>query len=338
MHLSCTSLQEQQPELHVTCIRSQPAFHMHPAKRSHLEVSQLQVCKIHRQLPPGGILVFLTGQREVERLCKRLRQAFAPKPVRPARPHSKQTKDTATVASKSPAHLAATKTVFKNVLPSKDAAHAVDQGQQAANKQDRFVASTGTNTLTEFRAGVKAGFAGGSEGEADSETQAKNEQHYSAQSGGLEQPGSVDQEDDLEQQDGLDDLNGGDAVEVAGEGPDDGPSDDDDEAEVWTDGFPSDFVIVLRCGPGIPQFIYTIAALFTQGDLLNVWSSIGQMAHTVAAIGKPLMSLHLVSMPVGYYLVACSSWKYCTLYSVLLVMYRCPMHFCPSHVWNHAFQ
>ncbi len=26
--------------------------------------------------------------------------------------------------------------------------------------------------------------------------------------------------------------------------------------------------------------------------------------HTVAAIGKPLMSLHLVSMPVGYYLVA----------------------------------
>ena len=42
----------------------------------------LQVCKIHRQLPPGGILVFLTGQREVEHLCKRLRQALQPRAVR----------------------------------------------------------------------------------------------------------------------------------------------------------------------------------------------------------------------------------------------------------------
>ena len=37
----------------------------------------LQVCKIHRELPAGGILVFLTGQREVEHLCKRLQTAFA---------------------------------------------------------------------------------------------------------------------------------------------------------------------------------------------------------------------------------------------------------------------
>jgi hypothetical protein len=32
-----------------------------------------QVCQIHERLPPGGILVFLTGQREVEHLCRRLR-------------------------------------------------------------------------------------------------------------------------------------------------------------------------------------------------------------------------------------------------------------------------
>ncbi|KAK9798902.1 hypothetical protein WJX73_005276 [Symbiochloris irregularis] len=38
-----------------------------------------KVCQIHRQLPPGGILVFVTGQREVQVLCKRIRAAFAPR-------------------------------------------------------------------------------------------------------------------------------------------------------------------------------------------------------------------------------------------------------------------
>ncbi|XP_037367217.1 probable ATP-dependent RNA helicase DHX37 isoform X1 [Talpa occidentalis] len=35
-----------------------------------------KVCKIHRLLPAGGILVFLTGQAEVHALCRRLRRAF----------------------------------------------------------------------------------------------------------------------------------------------------------------------------------------------------------------------------------------------------------------------
>ncbi|RVE67907.1 hypothetical protein OJAV_G00086520 [Oryzias javanicus] len=35
-----------------------------------------KTCKIHRMLPPGGILVFLTGQAEVHGLCRRLRKAF----------------------------------------------------------------------------------------------------------------------------------------------------------------------------------------------------------------------------------------------------------------------
>lgn len=35
-----------------------------------------QVCQIHERLPPGGILVFLTGQREVEYLCRRLRTKY----------------------------------------------------------------------------------------------------------------------------------------------------------------------------------------------------------------------------------------------------------------------
>ncbi|XP_053444788.1 probable ATP-dependent RNA helicase DHX37 isoform X2 [Nycticebus coucang] len=37
-----------------------------------------KVCKIHRMLPAGGILVFLTGQAEVHALCRRLRKAFPP--------------------------------------------------------------------------------------------------------------------------------------------------------------------------------------------------------------------------------------------------------------------
>ena len=35
-----------------------------------------KVCKIHTMLPPGGILVFLTGQKEILHLCRRLRRKF----------------------------------------------------------------------------------------------------------------------------------------------------------------------------------------------------------------------------------------------------------------------
>ncbi|XP_045700728.1 probable ATP-dependent RNA helicase DHX37 isoform X2 [Phyllostomus hastatus] len=42
-----------------------------------------KVCKIHRMLPAGGILVFLTGQAEVHALCRRLRRAFPRSRPRP---------------------------------------------------------------------------------------------------------------------------------------------------------------------------------------------------------------------------------------------------------------
>ncbi|WAR02924.1 DHX37-like protein, partial [Mya arenaria] len=35
-----------------------------------------QTCKIHRMLPEGGILVFVTGQQEVHTLCRKLKAAF----------------------------------------------------------------------------------------------------------------------------------------------------------------------------------------------------------------------------------------------------------------------
>lgn len=35
-----------------------------------------KTCAIHRRLPPGGVLVFVTGQAEVEQLCQRLKRTF----------------------------------------------------------------------------------------------------------------------------------------------------------------------------------------------------------------------------------------------------------------------
>ena len=48
------------------------------------------VAKIHRKLPPGGILVFLTGEREVEAACARIRDMFSNKP----KPKPKQRQET----------------------------------------------------------------------------------------------------------------------------------------------------------------------------------------------------------------------------------------------------
>ncbi|XP_060787759.1 probable ATP-dependent RNA helicase DHX37 isoform X2 [Neoarius graeffei] len=50
-----------------------------------------KTCKIHRMLPPGGILVFLTGQAEVHCMCRRLRKAF---PYRPNNTQNTETEDT----------------------------------------------------------------------------------------------------------------------------------------------------------------------------------------------------------------------------------------------------
>ena len=38
-----------------------------------------KVCKIHRKLPAGGILVFLTGKQEIVRMVNRLRQRLKPR-------------------------------------------------------------------------------------------------------------------------------------------------------------------------------------------------------------------------------------------------------------------
>ncbi|GKY96443.1 hypothetical protein MPSEU_000603800 [Mayamaea pseudoterrestris] len=57
----------------------------HPVTIHHSKVTELvdyedeasrKVCKIHRKLPPGGILVFLTGRQEIIRMVNRLRRAL----------------------------------------------------------------------------------------------------------------------------------------------------------------------------------------------------------------------------------------------------------------------
>ena len=45
----------------------------------YMEEAFKKVCKIHRTLPEGGILVFLTGQAEVKLLVKKLQKMFPAK-------------------------------------------------------------------------------------------------------------------------------------------------------------------------------------------------------------------------------------------------------------------
>ncbi|XP_064612287.1 probable ATP-dependent RNA helicase DHX37 [Liolophura sinensis] len=51
-------------------------FNKRTPEDDYLAETYRKVCKIHRMLPDGGILVFVTGQQEVHTLCKKLRNAF----------------------------------------------------------------------------------------------------------------------------------------------------------------------------------------------------------------------------------------------------------------------
>lgn len=52
---------------------------MHFARRTeedYLEEAFKKISRGHKKLPPGGMLVFMTGQNEITSLCKRLRSRF----------------------------------------------------------------------------------------------------------------------------------------------------------------------------------------------------------------------------------------------------------------------
>lgn len=57
---------------------------IHFSRRTHLDyITQAikKTVKIHTQLPPGGILIFLTGKNEIVGVCRRLEAKFGQKVV-----------------------------------------------------------------------------------------------------------------------------------------------------------------------------------------------------------------------------------------------------------------
>lgn len=62
------------PDIHVQARQFPVGVHF--AKRTemvdYLGAAYKKVVQIHKRLPEGGVLVFLTGQQEIETLCKRL--------------------------------------------------------------------------------------------------------------------------------------------------------------------------------------------------------------------------------------------------------------------------
>ncbi|KAJ5826140.1 hypothetical protein N7474_003278 [Penicillium riverlandense] len=76
-----TSLFRQGPPPLVQAEGRQYPVTVHFARRTHrdyVEEAFNKVSRGHRKLPPGGMLVFLTGQNEIRQLSKRLKQAFKP--------------------------------------------------------------------------------------------------------------------------------------------------------------------------------------------------------------------------------------------------------------------
>ena len=66
------------PAIHVQA-RQYPVG-VHFAKRTelvdYLGAAYKKIVQIHKRLPEGGVLVFLTGQQEIETLCKRLNEKY----------------------------------------------------------------------------------------------------------------------------------------------------------------------------------------------------------------------------------------------------------------------
>ena len=53
-------------------------FNKRTATLNYLDATFRKVCKIHTKLPSGGILAFLTGKRDIEHFCDKVRKRFDP--------------------------------------------------------------------------------------------------------------------------------------------------------------------------------------------------------------------------------------------------------------------
>ncbi|CAE6426594.1 unnamed protein product [Rhizoctonia solani] len=63
----------------------------------YVRAAETKVAKIHARLPPGGVLVFMTGQREIVELCEKLGKRFGPK--KKSRDEGKRDKDKSMAAT-----------------------------------------------------------------------------------------------------------------------------------------------------------------------------------------------------------------------------------------------
>lgn len=111
----------------------------------------VQVCRIHRELPAGGILLFLTGQREVQVAVRRIRQAFAKKGPK-GRNRQQQTAEAAAAA----ADEATAPAAAAEDADDDGAAEGADAAEMAADAADAALEAD----LLDAAAGDAAGAAG----------------------------------------------------------------------------------------------------------------------------------------------------------------------------------
>ncbi|KAG8713137.1 putative ATP-dependent RNA helicase DHR1 [Ceratobasidium sp. 394] len=65
------------PVINITARQHPVTIHFDRRTRGdYIHAAETKVAKIHARLPPGGVLVFMTGQREIVELCKRLGRRF----------------------------------------------------------------------------------------------------------------------------------------------------------------------------------------------------------------------------------------------------------------------
>ncbi|WWC86272.1 uncharacterized protein L201_001145 [Kwoniella dendrophila CBS 6074] len=65
------------PVLHITARQHPVTIHFSKKTVSdYVTEAYKKICKIHNRLPPGGILVFMTGQSEIQGLCRRLDKKY----------------------------------------------------------------------------------------------------------------------------------------------------------------------------------------------------------------------------------------------------------------------
>lgn len=71
------------PVIHVTARQHPVTIHFNRRTRPDYVTEAIKkTIKIHKRLPPGGILIFLTGQNEITGVCRKLEEKFGEKALK----------------------------------------------------------------------------------------------------------------------------------------------------------------------------------------------------------------------------------------------------------------